>query len=89
MLTRTPSKGYTDICAAIRDADLTEATAQIEARTLCLCGSADLATPPDLVNALADLIPNARYEVIEQAGHLPCLEQADVLAQKITDFLKL
>ncbi|MDF1747468.1 MAG: 3-oxoadipate enol-lactonase [Alphaproteobacteria bacterium] len=89
MLTRTPSKGYTDICAAIRDADLTEATAQIEAQTLCLCGSADLATPPDLVNALADLIPNARYEVIKQAGHLPCLEQADVLAQKIIDFLKL
>tara|TARA_R100001143_G_C3361067_1_gene135846 strand:+ start:6303 stop:7121 length:819 start_codon:yes stop_codon:yes gene_type:complete len=89
MLTRIPAQGYTDLCAAIRDADLTESTAQIEAKTLCLCGSADLATPPELVNAMADLMPNARYEVIDQAGHLPCLEKPDVVAQKITDFLEI
>jgi 3-oxoadipate enol-lactonase len=89
MLTRTPDQGYIDICAAIRDADLTDSTARIAAQTLCLCGSADLATPPELVNAMADLMPNARYEVIDQAGHLPCLEHPEIVAQKITDFLKL
>lgn len=83
MLTRTPLHGYAAVCGAIRDADLTDAAATIAADTLCLCGSDDKATPPDLVLALADLIPNARYETVENAGHLPCLEHPETVAGRI------
>jgi 3-oxoadipate enol-lactonase len=87
MLSRVPAVGYAGICAAIRDADLTEAAARIDVPTLCLCGDQDKATPPDLVLALADLLPRAEFRLIEGAGHLPCLEKPDAVATEITAFL--
>ena len=88
MLTRTPVTGYTGTCEAIRDADLTEATRQIQAPTLVLCGAEDGATTPDLVRGLAALLPNARYQEIGNAGHLPCVEQPEVTAVHIQTFLQ-
>ena len=88
MLTRTPVTGYTGTCEAIRDADLTEATRQIQAPTLVLCGAEDGATTPDLVCGLAALLPNARYQEIGNAGHLPCVEQPEVTAVHIQTFLQ-
>lgn len=87
MLTQTSAVGYAGICAAIRDADLTAGTATIACPALCLCGSDDMATPPDLVAAMADLMPNATFEVIANAGHLPCLEHPGLVADKISAFL--
>ena len=88
MLVRTPAAGYLGTCAAIRDADLSAEAARIDAPTLCIAGSEDGATPPDLVRATADLIPGAGFEVIEGAGHLPCIEQPEVMAGLITSFLE-
>lgn len=86
MLTRTPLEGYLGTCAALRDADFTEEAREIAVPTLCVVGAEDGATPPDLMRQTADLIPNARYEVIAGAGHLPCIEQPQVLAELILDF---
>lgn len=88
MLTRMPVTGYTGTCEAIRDADLTAATRTIQAPTLVLCGNEDSATPPELVQRLAALLPNARYAEIPNAGHLPCVEQPDVTAVHIQAFLQ-
>jgi 3-oxoadipate enol-lactonase len=86
MLTRTPEAGYLGTCAAIRDADFTEAAKAITVPTLCLVGEEDGATPPALVRQLADLIPGARYEVIAGAGHLPCIERPARVAELIGAF---
>ena len=86
MLTRTPQAGYLGTCAAIRDADFTEAAKEITVPTLCLVGAEDGATPPALVRQLADLIPGARYEVIAGAGHLPCIERPAEVAELIGAF---
>jgi 3-oxoadipate enol-lactonase len=86
MLTRTPQAGYLGTCAAIRDADFTEAAKEITVPTLCLVGAEDGATPPALVRQLADLIPGARYEVIAGAGHLPCIERPAKVAELIGAF---
>jgi 3-oxoadipate enol-lactonase len=86
MLTRTPEAGYLGTCAAIRDADFTEAAKAITVPTLCLVGEEDGATPPALVRQLADLIPGARYEVIAGAGHLPCIERPAKVAELIGTF---
>jgi len=83
MLERTPPEGYAAVCAAIRDADLTEAAARIAVPTQCVAGSEDLATPPALVETLAGLIPGAGYEVIDGCGHLPCIEQPARIAGAI------
>lgn len=88
MLVRTPAAGYLGTCAAIRDADFTAGTARIAVPTLCIVGDEDGATPPDLVRGTAAMIPGARFEVIEGAGHLPCIERPDVMAGLVTSFLE-
>ncbi|TPP06704.1 3-oxoadipate enol-lactonase [Rhizobium glycinendophyticum] len=87
MMLRQPVAGYTGTCAAIRDADFTVAATKISVPTLCVVGDQDGATPPDLVLSLAKLIPSARYEVIKDAGHIPCVEQPEALNAVIEAFL--
>ena len=88
MLVRTPAHGYAGTCAAIRDADLTADAARIQAPTLCVAGDQDGSTPPELVRGTAGLIPGARFELIESAGHIPCVEQPAVLARLIDHHLR-
>ncbi len=87
MMLRQPVEGYTGTCAAIRDADYTAAAGNIAVPTLCVVGDQDGATPPELVLSLAKLIPRARYEVIKDAGHIPCVEQPEMLTTIIEAFL--
>ena len=86
MLTRTTVDGYAGTCAALRDADFTESTAALRLPTLCMVGDQDGSTPPDLVRSTADLIPDAAFEIVSNAGHLPCIEQPDVVARLISNF---
>lgn len=88
MLTRTSAAGYLSVCRAIRNADLTAAARAIKVPTLCIVGSDDLATPPDLVRSMAAIIPGAGFTVIDGVGHLPCIEAPEVLAGLISAFLK-
>lgn len=88
MLTRTPVAGYVGTCAAIRDADLTARAEAITQPTLCLGGAQDGATPPELVDALTKLIRPARFHLIEDAGHLPCVERPDVVVDEMTRFFR-
>jgi 3-oxoadipate enol-lactonase len=88
MLTRTPKDGYLVACRAIRAADLTENAKRIGARTLCVVGDQDGSTPVALVRELASLVPAAKFEIIAEAGHLPCIEKPDVLCGLIEAHLK-
>jgi len=87
MLTRIPIDGYLGTCHALRDADLRPAAAKIGVPAICIVGDEDQATPPDLVLETAKMIPDARYEVIRGAGHLPCIEQPEILVEIIKAFL--
>ena len=78
MLTRNPAEGYIGTCATLRDTDLTSAASRLTQPTLCLVGEEDGATPPALVRSLSELIPNAAFETIPNAGHLPCIEQPEL-----------
>lgn len=88
MLTRTPAEGYAATCEALRDADLRAVVGAIEAPALVLCGEEDRATPPSLGQELAAALPNARFALIPQAGHIPSLEQPQALATAIQHFLQ-
>ena len=50
--------------------------------------SEDGASPPALVEATLELIADARFTLIEDTGHLPCVEAPDAYAGALTDFLK-
>ena len=89
MLVRQPVTGYAGTCAAIRDADFTEAAKRIAVPTLCIVGDQDGSTPPDLVLSTAKLIPGARYEVIRDAGHIPCVEQPEALTAVLRAFIDI
>ena len=54
---------------------------------LCVVGDQDGATPPDLVRSTAELIPGARFEIIADAGHIPCVEQPEALTTLLQGFI--
>lgn len=88
MFIRMPVEGYIGTCAALRDMDLTEQMSMMRARTLVLCGAEDTATPPEQVKEMAGTLPDGQMRVIEEAGHLPCVEQPQTTAAYIRDFLE-
>lgn len=87
MLTRQPLAGYAGTCAALRDADYTEAAKAISVPTLVVVGDHDGSTPPALVRSMADLIPGSRFKIIDGAGHIPCVEQPAVLTSLMRRFI--
>jgi len=88
MLVNSPPEGYIGSCVAIRDANTEAAARSIGVPTLVMCGAQDLATPPETVSALADIVPGARFAMIDGAGHLPCIETPAMVALHIGGFLK-
>ncbi|MQC18508.1 MAG: alpha/beta fold hydrolase [Chloroflexi bacterium] len=56
--------------------------------TLCLVGSDDGVTPPPLIRALADELPNAQYVEVPGAGHSVYFEQPGRFNELVGDFLK-
>jgi 3-oxoadipate enol-lactonase len=88
MLVRQSPSGYAAACAAMRDADYRAKAASIDVPTLCVVGDQDGSTPPELVETFARSIPGARFEVIAGAGHIPCVEQPEKLADLIRRFME-
>jgi 3-oxoadipate enol-lactonase len=88
MLTRTTVDGYAGTCAALRDTDYTEQTKALSLPVLAIVGDQDGSTPPDLVRSTADLIRGARFRIIPDAGHLPCIEQPQAVANLMHNFLR-
>ncbi len=88
MLERTSLNGYLGTCAALRDCDLSDIAAKLKVPTLLIAGSEDGSTPPENMRQTHMLIANSNFEIIEGAGHLPCLEQPAKTASLILKFMK-
>jgi 3-oxoadipate enol-lactonase len=86
MMERTPAEGYVACCAAVRDADLREAVAGIEAPTLVIAGSHDIATPTSEGRFLADRIEGAAYVELA-AAHISNIEAAPAFTDALLAFL--
>ncbi|HEY4070045.1 MAG TPA: alpha/beta fold hydrolase [Sphingomicrobium sp.] len=69
-------------------ADQGDRAEHVRVPTLVLCGTEDKVTPPALSRELTHLIPGARYEPIERAGHLTNLEQADEFNTLVSAFIR-
>jgi 3-oxoadipate enol-lactonase len=74
-MARIDPAAYRTGAAAVWLADQRERAEAIRAPVLVLCGSEDKVTPPALSRELARLIPGARVELVEGAGHLGNLER--------------
>jgi 3-oxoadipate enol-lactonase len=55
--------------------------------TLCLVGGEDGVTPPTLIKALADVLPDAEYVEVPNAGHSVYFEMPGRFNELVGDFL--
>jgi pimeloyl-ACP methyl ester carboxylesterase len=67
--------------------DSSDLLPQITVPTLILCGDSDAIVPPERAEAMARLVPNAMLITIENAAHMPMLEQPQATALAIRTFL--
>lgn len=87
MICRTPVAGYVGACAALRDADLTDAAARVAARALVIAGAHDASTSPELGTWLAENIPAAELVTLD-AAHLSNVECAAEFNAAVGRFLR-
>jgi 3-oxoadipate enol-lactonase len=81
------SEGYAGCCEAIRDMDLRDGLTGITAPVLLIAADGDASIPAEHVLAVAEAIPGARFEVIENAAHLIAVTHPDQVNQLLLDHL--
>ena len=80
--------GIVNALKALRDRpDATPFLGRIAVPTLVIVGRDDALTPPAAAEKLAAAIPGAKMVVIEKAGHLSNLEQAEGFSRAVREFL--
>jgi non-heme chloroperoxidase len=82
-----PSTGR-DATAALLGLDLTAALPSLHVPTLVIGGTADVITPPAESRRLAELIPDARLEMLPGAGHMIMLERTAIFHRLLLDFAR-
>lgn len=86
MLARMPAGGYRATCDLLAQTDVSDLAGLVEAPALVLGGAQDLSSPPEVVHQLAKALRGAAVTLIEDAGHLPCIEQPAAVAREMMAF---
>ena len=76
------------VYAGSPDTGLRRRLGAVRAAVLVVWGESDRLLVPDYGRAYAQSIPDARFALLGEAGHLPQLETPDALIESITDFLR-
>ena len=71
---------------AFLDHDTSDRLAQIGVPTLVLAGGLDMTSRPALCRAVAELIPGARFEVLEEEAHQPFQEVPEEWNARVDTF---
>jgi pimeloyl-[acyl-carrier protein] methyl ester esterase len=71
----------------LRDTDLRPRLAEIQQPVLVMQGSRDRLTPVQAGETLAAMLPEARFERIESAGHAPFLSHEPEFIERVKPFL--
>ena len=56
-------------------------------KTLVLCGAEDALCPPSRHQEIAELLPNARLQILSDVGHISTLEAPDMVTQEMRVWL--
>ena len=80
-------RGIAAILASVEGVDLTPRLGSIRCPALIVAGERDTMFPPEQSQALAAAIPGARLEVVPGAPHGMVVENPDVTARLLLDFL--
>ncbi|HEU4331253.1 MAG TPA: 4-carboxymuconolactone decarboxylase [Lapillicoccus sp.] len=87
-LRETDDESYAQICEALSRFDVRERLGAIRAPVLAVAGSEDVATPPPLLEEIADGIPGARLVVLDGVAHLPPAEVPSVVVKLLAQHLE-
>jgi len=71
----------------MHDPSLLGRLGEISIPTLVVWGESDRIVTPDYGRALAAAIPDARFEIVREAGHLPQIEQPAATSRAVDGFL--
>ena len=85
---KTPQIFAAQIRALLARPDATDLLATIACPTLVMCGRQDRWSPVAQHEALASMIPNATLRIIETAGHMLPMEQAQATADALAHWLR-
>ena len=67
--------------------DMTDSLSCVCQPTLAITGTQDTMTPPEYGVYLSNRIPHAELLLVEGAGHMAMMEEAEIVTQAIRDFL--
>lgn len=84
----TSVEGYLGCCAAIAGTDFYTPTSGLRLSCLGIGGGYDGSTPADLMRETLDVIPGARFELLQRSGHLPPVDAPEAFAALLTRFLQ-
>jgi pimeloyl-ACP methyl ester carboxylesterase len=88
MMVDCPPETRRDAPRVLVGLDLTADLPRFEIPTLVVGGTADVLTPPAEARRMAELIPDARLELMPGGGHMLMLERTEELNRLIADFAR-
>jgi 3-oxoadipate enol-lactonase len=88
MLTACDAAGYAACCGVIETLDLRVTLPSITLPTLVVAAAEDPSIPPHHGELIASAIPDARYELIEDAAHIATVQQPEAITNLIIDHLE-
>lgn len=83
-----PDATVRQIRAFQRRKDQQGTSRKVKQPVLVMCGEEDGVTPRKRHEFMAELIPYAKLEVVEGAGHLPMLDQPQVTTELLRSFMR-
>jgi non-heme chloroperoxidase len=89
LLIATPRDTRIDCFAGFGQMDHREGLVAVELPTVVMVGRRDTLIPAKLAARTAELIPGARFEVVERAGHMLPFERPDRIAEVISELSAL
>ncbi len=88
MLVCTRASGYAGTCHALATEDLRSRLHELRTPTMVVVGREDLSTPPPVVAALAEALPDSELQIIEGAGHLPMVDAPEEFTELLSGYLE-
>jgi pimeloyl-ACP methyl ester carboxylesterase len=86
LLKTNPSVLFGDFLAC-NQFDVTDQLDKIKIPVLVTCGAEDKMMPPKFSEFLQDNLPNALLYFVENSGHMVQLEQPDIIARLLKNFM--
>jgi 3-oxoadipate enol-lactonase len=86
-LLRCDPEGYVACCHAVSHVDWLDRLSSVQCPTLVIAGALDAGATPEMGQAIAQRVPAAQFELIEQASHLSVAEQPGAFRQAIDTFI--